>query len=429
MMKKIAAALLALMMLFAFTACGGKGADVTGKYTCVSAIYSDGSGEPYGEWLELKNGGKGTYYNGSFEYDLEWKLDGEAFKGKVTFMGMEDPMEGTLKDGVIKVKYGDVDMSFAKDGAQGAGTAAPADDGLVGSYVLDCATIDGTDYTHEQLDSFGMADGTFIKFNADSTGEFGLSGEEPESFTYDKATGGITFASDDTTAIFTVEGGKVTLDYEAAGMTMVFVSDDAAGALSSTGSSAGANVSAGDFFNGITVAATMDDAFAGAGGGISSGANGFVSPTTSISRGNMWYGTMIVSNFEGKGDGNYEKDIIARIATASNGKDFFEIYTDSNMSEESIQLSLYINLDDDRFTPIIGDKDAWILDRYLESYDTTFFSPTLTNGALDMTYPYDDPNGKFTCFVRFFLREDGTPWDEENDPLPPSYDQYKEAIN
>ena len=38
------------------------------------------------------------------------------------------------------------------------------------------------------------------------------------------------------------------------------------------------------------------------------------------------------------------------------------------------------------------------------------------------------PDDDYACNVRFFLREDGTPWDEENDPLPPSYDRYKEAI-
>ena len=52
-------------------------------------------------------------------------------------------------------------------------------DGIVGSYALNSATIEGTDYTYEELDSYGMADGTFIKFSADGTGEFGLSGEEP----------------------------------------------------------------------------------------------------------------------------------------------------------------------------------------------------------------------------------------------------------
>ena len=425
MMKRVAAALLALMMILALSACGGKGEDVTGKYLCVSAKYSDGSGTPDGEWIELKKGGKGTYYSG-FEFDLKWKLDGEAFTGKVTFMGMETPMEGTLEGGVLKVKYGDMDMSFAKEGAQGSGTATPADDGIVGSYELDSATIYGADYTYEQLDSYGMAKGTFLKFNADGTGELGLSGEEPESFTYDEATGGITFDSDGSTAIFTVEGDKVTLDYEEAGMTMVFVPEDAAGSLSSTGSSTGANAGAGDFFNGITVAATMDDAFAGAGGGISSGASGFVSPTNAITLGKMWFGTMQVTDSTDNKD--YEKDIIASIAATRDGRAFIEVYTDSSMSDDSLQLSMYIILNDDRFAADIGDKDAWVFDRYLTEEDAAYFSPVLETGALDMYYHYEDPDDDYACNVRFFLREDGTPWDEENDPLPPSYDRYKEAI-
>lgn len=420
MMKRVTAALLALMMILALSACGGKGEDVTGKYLCVSAKYSDGSGTPDGEWIELKKGGKGTYYSG-FEFDLKWKLDGEAFTGKVTFMGMETPMEGTLEGGVLKVKYGDMDMSFAKEGAQGSGTATPADDGIVGSYELDSATIYGADYTYEQLDSYGMAKGTFLKFNADGTGELGLSGEEPESFTYDEATGGITFDSDGSTAIFTVEGDKVTLDYEEAGMTMVmvFVPEDAAGSLSSTGSSTGANAGAGDFFNGITVAATMDDAFG-------SGASGFVSPTNAITLGKMWFGTMQVTDSTDNKD--YEKDIIASIDATSDGRAFIEVYTDSSMSDDSLQLSMYIILNGDRFAADIGDKDAWVFDRYLTEDDAAYFYPVLENGALDMYYHYEDPDDDYACNVRFFLREDGTPWDEENNPLPPSYERYKEAI-
>ncbi len=425
MMKRVAAALLVLMMILTLTACGGKGENVTGKYTCVSAKYSDGSGTPDGEWIQLEKGGKGTYYGG-FEFDLKWKLDGETFTGTVNFMGMENPMEGTLKDGVLNVKYGDVDMSFVKEGAQDAGTAEPADDGIVGSYVLNSATIEGTDYTYEELDAYGMAKGTFIKFNADGTGDFGLSGEEPESFIYDEAKGGITFDSDDSTAIFTVEGDKVTLDYEEAGMTMVFVPEDAAGSGSSTGSSTGANFSAGDFFSGITVATSMDDAFAGAGGGISYGASGFVSPTKTITLGKMWFGTMQVTNSTDNKD--YEKDIIASIAAARDGRTFIEVYTDSSMSDDFLQLSMYIILNNDRFAADIGDKDAWVFDRYLTEDDAAYFSPVLENGALDMYYHYEDPNSNYSCNVRFFLREDGTEWDEENDPLPPSYEQYKEAI-
>lgn len=312
-MKRIAAVLLALIMLLALTACGGKGEDVTGKYTCVSVKYSDGSGTPSGEWIELKKGGKGSYYDGT-EFDLEWKLKGETFKGTVTFMGLENPMEGTLKDGVIDVKYGDVDMTFAKEGTQGSGT----------------------------------------------------------------------------------------------------------------GSSAGAKASAGDLFSSVTVAATMDDAFVGTGSGISSGASGFVSPTKTITPSKMWFGVMQVMNSTDNKD--YEKDIIASIAAARDGRTFIEVYTDSSMSDDSLQLSMYITINDDRFAADIGDKDAWVFDRYLTADDAVYFSPVLENGALDMYYHYEDPNSNYSCNVRFFLREDKTLWDEANDPLPPSYDKYKEAI-
>lgn len=49
-MKKVFSVILAAMMLLSLVACGGgSGEDVTGKYVCVSATYSDGFGEPAGE--------------------------------------------------------------------------------------------------------------------------------------------------------------------------------------------------------------------------------------------------------------------------------------------------------------------------------------------------------------------------------------------
>ena len=89
-MKKVFSVILAAMMLLSLVACGGgSGEDVTGKYVCVSATYSDGFGEPAGEWVELAKDGKGTYYGGGgTEFDLEWKLSGDTFTGKVIFMGI-----------------------------------------------------------------------------------------------------------------------------------------------------------------------------------------------------------------------------------------------------------------------------------------------------------------------------------------------------
>ena len=140
----------------------------------------------------------------------------------------------------------------------------------------------------------------------------------------------------------------------------------------------------------------------------------------------MWFGTMQVTDSTDNND--YEKDIIASIAAARDGRAFIEVYTDSSMSDDSLQLSMYVNLHNDGFTADIGDKDAWIFSQYLTEADEKYFSPTLKNGALMMTYPYTDKEDGHTCTVTFFLREDGTPWDEQNDPLPPSYDRYKEAI-
>lgn len=149
-MKRAIALLLVLILMVPFAACGGKGEDVTGKYICVGESYFDEAlEEPYEEsWLELKKGGKGTYYSG-FEFNLKWKLDGESFSGTVSFLGMEQAMEGTLKNGVIDVKYGDMNIRFVREGAEapanggadtgaanGAGTAAGGTTGANDAAVV-----------------------------------------------------------------------------------------------------------------------------------------------------------------------------------------------------------------------------------------------------------------------------------------------------
>lgn len=138
------ALLMAIAMLLSLAACGDKGPDVTGKYICVGESYYDAPlEEPYQEsWLELKKGGKGIYYSG-FEFNIKWKLDGEAFSATVSFLGMEDTMEGTLKDGVIDVKYGDMTIRFVKEGVEvpagselaggSSGVNAPGGTGVTGA--------------------------------------------------------------------------------------------------------------------------------------------------------------------------------------------------------------------------------------------------------------------------------------------------------
>ena len=122
-MKKIVSLVLVLALTLALTlslaACGEKGPDVTGKYICVGEAYGeDEYDEPYEEsWVELRRGGKGTYYSG-FEFDLKWKMDGENFNGTVEFLGLKEAMEGTIVDGVMEVTYGDLRMRLVKEDAE-----------------------------------------------------------------------------------------------------------------------------------------------------------------------------------------------------------------------------------------------------------------------------------------------------------------------
>ena len=94
-MKKLIALLLVVLMIFSMTACGDKDPNL-GKYNCVSSSMIGTEND----WVELKKGGKGTFFS-AFEFDMKWELDGENFTGTVTFLGMEETLEGTLKDGIL----------------------------------------------------------------------------------------------------------------------------------------------------------------------------------------------------------------------------------------------------------------------------------------------------------------------------------------
>ena len=111
-------------LLLGLAACGEKGPDVTGKYEAVSATAFGEEATLDGEWIELKSGGKGTFYMG-YEFNLNWKLEGETFTGTVSFLGIEEPCNGTLKDGVLTVTYGDFTYVMTKDGAPAPAAAAP----------------------------------------------------------------------------------------------------------------------------------------------------------------------------------------------------------------------------------------------------------------------------------------------------------------
>lgn len=313
--KRIIALLLALCLAVALCACGGKEKqDVIGKYVCIG---STGYGDSYdsdGEWIELKKGGKGTFCMG-FEFDIKWKLDGENFESSVTFLGIDESLNGTLKDGVLTVQYGDFSYTFLKEGAQ-------------------------------------MPIGT------------------------DEPVAGTSEPSQDALDLDALRGDSM-LDY-----------------LSALGSGFAPMVADG----------------------------GFVSPTKSIELGSVWYGTVRLET----ADGDKDDDIFALINQNAAGNCYFEVFTNSDFTEEGLICSMWIDLYDDSFVADIGDKDAWIYEHYLTADEAFYFSPVLDNGLLHFFYPYTEDGEDMT--VQIYLREDGMPWDEENDLLPPHYVEYKAAI-
>lgn len=417
-MKKLFAALLALTMFFALTACGAKGEDVTGKYLCVSSKYSDGPGEPAGEWVLLEKGGKGTYCDGddSFEFDLEWKLDGETFKGAVTFLGMENPMEGTLKDGVLDVTYGDLTMRFVKEGAQapvdsnasGGDTenpTAPERTGLAGHYAISEAVIEGETMTYSDLEMADMVDGTYLNMFDDGFGELAFTDEIADSFTYDESTGLLTFNPGETLA-FTADGDQITVEFPDQEMTLTFkLAEDDGGA---TGN------------DNVAVAGSIADAFAGV--------NTFVGVPDEVLSGN-WFGWILESECWG----GHEEDFQAAWAyvdyNATEGKSYFDLYKDGDSETPALSMWIEESVDDTELIPDIGDEDAWVLQRYLiEAEEPLFNTMIQPDGSLYFSYEYATEDGDSGCLVEVFLRKDGAAWDEVNDVLPPRYEEYKAAI-
>ena len=94
-MKKLIAAVLTLIMLLSFTACGGD--PNAGVYNAVSCEALGFSMDCDGDWLELKSNGKGKLCLMGEKYNCSWTLEGE----KITVKNHGDEFYGTLHNGMI----------------------------------------------------------------------------------------------------------------------------------------------------------------------------------------------------------------------------------------------------------------------------------------------------------------------------------------
>ncbi len=151
-----------------------------------------------------------------------------------------------------------------------------------------------------------------------------------------------------------------------------------------------------------------------------------MSPTTALSSLSYWYGALEIRGYNGKFDREVYHDVWGVINETEVGHQL-QIYDTRPMNTTPI-MSVNVVLTDDLLLGWDTDKyPGWIYDKYILDEEMDYFSPSLINGALHIQYPYETPDEEFT--VEIFIREDGMPWDEVNDPLlPPGYEDYKSSI-
>ncbi len=107
-----------------------------------------------------------------------------------------------------------------------------------------------------------------------------------------------------------------------------------------------------------------------------------------------WIGTLEISNYSGSQDREGTYTVYGNILGTPEGMPFFEIY-DSPDEYANIIFSAYIDLYDTHFESISDDGDAWIYDYTLEDKDEYYFSPSLENGELRMSYSYNYDGERF----------------------------------
>ena len=82
---------------------------------------------------------------------------------------------------------------------------------------------------------------------------------------------------------------------------------------------------------------------------------------------------------------------------------------------------------DDHIEPILDGSD-WVLDQHIDDSEAYNFNIYPYNDCISLfMYDYEGDDGT-ACAVSFYMRLDGTEWNEELEELPPRYEEYKAAL-
>ena len=370
--------------------------------------------------IDLNNKGKCVVtVDGTKSYGT-WTLSGDTLQldcGGLT-------CSGTLKNDLLTLNdvHGQgVTLYFAKSGSL---AQTPTDSGDmtqtdtdVGIYVLESASDSEYTLSKEELALVDMED-FYIELRADGTGETYME----DFVTFQWKDGNFYALTDPNTPAmsYTREGDLLTIEFD--GMTMVFKRSDTKPEI---------DLSA----LGGTEEPTDGDGWLDGTEG-TEGTDG-IDPPYSYDDGNTyddlgntnWYGWLRMENYKNVPNRDYfdtdTYDCWGYIGETSDGSHYFEVYRDG-MPDDPV-ITMWVNVYDDHIEPILDGSD-WMLDQHIDDSEAYNFNIYPYDNCISLfMYDYEGDDGT-ACAVSFYMRLDGTEWNEELEELPPRYDEYKAAL-
>ena len=360
--------------------------------------------------IDLNNKGKCVVtVDGTKSYGT-WTLSGDALQldcGGLT-------CSGTLKSDLLTLNdvHGQgVTLYFAKSGSLAqtptdSGDMTPTDTD-VGIYVLESASDSEYTLSKEELALVDMED-FYIELRADGTGETYME----DFVTFQWKDGSFYALTDpDTPAMtYTREGDLLTIEFD--GMTMVFKRSDTKPEIDP------ALLDGGDDEYDIDGTDEPDPPYT------------YDDGNTYDDLGNTnWYGWFRMENYKNVPNRDYfdtdTYDCWGYIGESDDGSHYFEVYRDG-MPDDPV-ITMWVNVYDDHIEPILDGYD-WVLDQNITESDAYKFNLYPYNDSISLfMYDYEGDDGT-ACAVSFYMRLDGTEWNEELEELPPRYEEYKAAL-
>jgi len=141
----------------------------------------------------------------------------------------------------------------------------------------------------------------------------------------------------------------------------------------------------------------------------------------------VWYGWASFTEFENIDSDDLMYDAWAFVEEDDDGNTYIRIHQDGY--PDTPLMFMYAEVKGNKITPVIGSEDAWFSDTYLAEEDADMYEGVLgADGVLRFDYFFTHYDGEYGYRVQMNFRLDGTEWDEDNDILPPRYDEYKAAL-